>query len=327
LPQRKLLDPISRARVQSSAHMNPPLFPKGNWATLLLPITESDAIDYGLLGREIDRLVEAKVDGIYSNGTAGEFHTQGTREFLEVNRLLAEKCHAAKMPFQIGANHPCAQEALERIKITRELDPEGYQVILPDWFPVTDAEARDFLEKMAAAAAPAYLVLYNPPHAKRRLSLEEIAGLSEAVSGLAGVKLPGGDSEWYASMRRLLPRLSVFIPGHFMATGLRQGAHGSYSNIACLDPRRSQRWHETILRDGESGIEIERQILAFFDKHLFPLIHMGYPNAAIDKLLAAIGGWTPLGTRLRWPYRFLDAAKADELRAAAHREMPAFFAL
>jgi dihydrodipicolinate synthase/N-acetylneuraminate lyase len=122
----------------------------GNWATLLLPISASDAIDYGLLGREIDCLVEAKVDGIYSNGTAGEFHTQSTREFFEVNRLLAEKCHAAKMPFQIGANHPCAQEALERIKITRKLDPAGYQVILPDWFPVTDSSSTTRRTRSAA---------------------------------------------------------------------------------------------------------------------------------------------------------------------------------
>jgi dihydrodipicolinate synthase/N-acetylneuraminate lyase len=128
-------------------------------------------------------------------------------------------------------------------------------------------------------------------------------------------------------MRRLVPGLSVFIPGHFMATGLKQGAHGSYSNIACLDPRRAQRWYETTLQDPESGMEIERQILKFFDEHLFPLIRTGYPNAAIDKLLAAIGGWAPIGTRLRWPYRFLDASKADELRGVAHDTMEGFFAL
>jgi len=302
-------------------------FPKGNWATLLLPISEADGIDYALLEREIDHLIEAKVNGIYSNGTAGEFHTQSTAEFLKVNKILAEKCHASKMPFQIGANHPCAQEALARIELSRELNPTGYQVILPDWFPVTDHEARAFLARIAEAAGPAYLILYNPPHAKRRLTLEEIATLSEDIPQLVGVKLPGGDSEWYSAMRRLVPGLSVFIPGHFMATGLKQGAHGSYSNIACLDPRRAQRWYETTLQDPESGMEIERQILKFFDEHLFPLIRTGYPNAAIDKLLAAIGGWAPIRTRLRWPYRFLDASKADELRGVAHETMEGFFAL
>lgn len=47
---------------------------KGNWATLLLPINSSDCIDYKLLAREIDYLIAAGVDGIYSNGTTGEFH-------------------------------------------------------------------------------------------------------------------------------------------------------------------------------------------------------------------------------------------------------------
>lgn len=39
---------------------------KGNWATMLLPIHEDESIDYGLLEKEIDRIIDAKVDGIYS---------------------------------------------------------------------------------------------------------------------------------------------------------------------------------------------------------------------------------------------------------------------
>ena len=47
---------------------------RGNWATLLLPIATDDAIEFGALAEEIDVLIAARVDGIYSNGTAGEFH-------------------------------------------------------------------------------------------------------------------------------------------------------------------------------------------------------------------------------------------------------------
>ena len=48
---------------------------KGNWATLLLPI-EEEQINYQLLEQQIDYYITAKVDGIYSNGTAGEFYSQ-----------------------------------------------------------------------------------------------------------------------------------------------------------------------------------------------------------------------------------------------------------
>src|SRR3546814_18767451 len=75
---------------------------RGTWATLLLPNDPDDGIDYGRLGREIDALVASGVDGIYSYGTAGEFHNQTEDEFDRVNARLAERCVAAGLPFQVG---------------------------------------------------------------------------------------------------------------------------------------------------------------------------------------------------------------------------------
>src|SRR4051812_6546903 len=89
---------------------------KGNWATLLLPINSDDSIDYSKLSDEIDYLIAAGVDGIYSNGTAGEFHNQTEAEFDKVNQLLSEKCLSASMRFQVGASHPSPIISLERVR-------------------------------------------------------------------------------------------------------------------------------------------------------------------------------------------------------------------
>ena len=74
----------------------------GNWATLLLPINDDDTINYKKLEHEIDVLIGMRVNGIYSNGTAGEFYNQTEEEFDIVNTIFAEKCNASGMPFQIG---------------------------------------------------------------------------------------------------------------------------------------------------------------------------------------------------------------------------------
>ena len=63
----------------------------GNWATLLLPLNEDDSIDYSLLAEEIDLMIAFGVNGIYSNGTAGEFYNQTEEEFDKVSELLASK--------------------------------------------------------------------------------------------------------------------------------------------------------------------------------------------------------------------------------------------
>lgn len=119
----------------------------GNWASLLLPIVEDDAIDFAALGEEIDILIKAGVDGIYSNGTAGEFHNQTDVEFERIQVILAERCTSAGMPFVIGACQPDPHIALLRVARASALKPLAIQLILPDWWPVTDLEAIDFLRR------------------------------------------------------------------------------------------------------------------------------------------------------------------------------------
>ncbi|MBI2480907.1 MAG: dihydrodipicolinate synthase family protein, partial [Planctomycetia bacterium] len=89
---------------------------RGNWATLLVPWNDDDSLDPSRLAAEIDVLIAMNVDGIYSHGTAGEFHTQTEDEFDQVCELLAGKCDSAGMAFQIGVSHMSAQISLARLR-------------------------------------------------------------------------------------------------------------------------------------------------------------------------------------------------------------------
>lgn len=299
---------------------------RGNWATLMLPIAADDSIDYGRLAGELDALVAAGVDGLYTNGTAGEFHTQSEAEFDAIHALVAERCHRAGMPFQIGASHMSAQLSLDRIRRAKALQPAAFQVILADWFPLKEAERVACLERMAAAAEPVGLVLYNPPHAKVVLTPAQIGRLHAAVPALIGVKVADGDAGWYAEIRAHCQGLAVFVPGHHLATGIANGAAGSYSNVACLSPGGAQRWYEQMLTDLPAALELEQRIRRFMDAEIVPfIVRDGYANPALDKLLAAIGGWAEVGTRLRWPYRWIDPAEAVRLRPIAQALLPELF--
>ena len=103
-----------------------------------------------------------------------------------------------------------------------------------------------FLRVMAETAEGIGLVLYNPPHAKRVLSPEEIGRLPQEVPSLIGLKTAGGDEKWFSEMREHLSRISVFVPVHLLASGTSLGARGAYSNVACLSPAAAQKWTELI---------------------------------------------------------------------------------
>lgn len=300
---------------------------RGNWATLLLPVNRDDSLDYGLLAAELDHFVTAPVDGVYSNGSAGEFYTQTEAEFDRVSALLAERCGRAGVPFQIGACHMSPQLSRERVRRAKALAPAAFQVILPDWFAPTFEEVVAFLDAMAAEAAPVPLVVYNPPHAKRRLTPPEWAQLIDRIPGIVGMKVPGGDEAWFAAMRPLFARVSVFIPGHTLATGLARGAHGAYSNVACLSPAGAQRWCDLCRADPAAGLALERRIQAFWFAHVAPLItELKLPNMAADKAAGVAGNWLPgLHPRLRWPYGSASPEQCLDLRRAAEGALPEFF--
>lgn len=293
----------------------------GIWATLLLPLDEGDQIDWPRLENQLRELISAGVDGVYTNGSSGEFWTQTEDEFDRLTELVA----GAGVPFQIGAAHPSPQVALARARRAAAYAPGAIQVILPDWFAPSDSEILAYLRRLADAVAPVPMVLYNPPHAKRGLVADAYAWLLDAVPEIVGIKVGDGDRSWYAAMREVSKRVAMFVPGHHLATGYAGGAAGAYSNVACLHPVGAVRWWRQIVASDPEAREVERRLRAFLDGNIAELQRQsGYCNAALDKLLAALGSWAPVGTRMRWPYQGVPEAVVRALRPVAHDVLPAF---
>ncbi|MEJ7769155.1 MAG: dihydrodipicolinate synthase family protein [Chitinophagaceae bacterium] len=299
---------------------------EGTWGTLLLPINHDNSIDFIELGHEIDYLVQAEMAGIYSNGTAGEFYNQTENEFDKIQDLLSAKCRAGNMRFQVGASHPSPIVSLERIKRCTALKPDGFQVILPDWVPTNAEEQVNFLQTCAEAAGTIPLILYHPPHAKVVLKPADYSRIKKEVPQIIGIKVGWGDGQWFEEMRGHTSGLAVFVPGHFLATGIKeQLASGSYSNMACLSPQGAVWWWQLMQTDVDSALEVQGRIKQFLDEFILPLVAAGFSNPALDKFLAAVGGWSNIGTRLRWPYKWVDESTIAATRKKAAMLLPEFF--
>jgi dihydrodipicolinate synthase/N-acetylneuraminate lyase len=139
---------------------------RGTWATVLLPVARDETIDFGRLADELAVLVTAGLDGLYTNGTAGEFHCLEEDEYDLITDVVAQACRRAGLPYQLGASHMSGQISLRRIRVAAAYEPAAIQVILPDWCVLSADEVRSAIDWMARAAGPSPLVLYNPAHAR-----------------------------------------------------------------------------------------------------------------------------------------------------------------
>lgn len=298
---------------------------KGTWSTLLLPLNETDDIQWDGIDHQLNALAKAEVDGIYINGTACEFYTQTNEEFLRLARTTATFCEEKHIPFQIGASHAHPAESLRRIEQTREFNPGAFQVILPEWTPLTWNEILRFLKRMIAVAAPIPLVIYNPPNAQKVLTPSEWSQLVSEIDGVIGIKVAGGDAAWHDEMHFAASQLAVFVAGIRLASGVINGcARGSYSNLACLCPSGAVRWGRLIQSNPEKALLQEAQILKVFDAALAPF-RGKFSNSALDKALATAGGWAGLTPTIRWPLSSIPASDVQQLSLQFREGLPFLF--
>jgi dihydrodipicolinate synthase/N-acetylneuraminate lyase len=297
---------------------------RGTWGTALLPVRPDERIDFAALEVELDVLLGAGLAGVYTCGTAGEFHTLEEDEFDELSELVAQMAKRAGVAFQIGASHMSGQVSLSRIRRARALGPTAIQIILPDWLPLSPNEVEHALERMLEAAGGTPVVLYNPPHAKTACSPEQLGALAHAFPAMVGVKVAGDDA-FYSRLHAAAPHLSIFAPGHELAHARRLGAVGSYSNVACMSPAGALAWELQMDSDPVAAEALGDRIMAFFDTYIGPLKARGYSNTALDKALAAVGGWAPVGTRVRWPYNSVADDEVALLAPLARAALPELF--
>jgi len=300
--------------------------PYGIWGAVLLCVSSHGTIDWDVMSAHIKALCESSVNGIYTNGTAGEFHNQTGAEYTQLTKLVASIAKDNQKPFQLGVSHSNPRVALKRLQSAVKLLPDGVQFTLPDWCTLSPKELITFVDQLQATAGNVPLILYNPPHAKHQLSLADIYALVQRIPNLVGVKLAAGDATWYATNQQYLRNLSVFVPGHTVAFGRPQGASGSYSNVACLSPDGAVMHWNLIQNDLDAAVELESRINRFMQTHLVTLAaRHGLSNGALDKLMAAAGGWSPISEKLLWPYHNASELDVSRVAAAARNELPELF--
>lgn len=297
--------------------------PAGIWGAVLLPLGGSDTIDFSALADLVDILCASGVAGIYTNGTAAEFFNQTEAEFDRITGIVLDGAGRIGMPVQIGVSNSNPRVARDRVRRIKASGAVAAQITLPDWWPPSAAEQQRFVEGMAEAADGCPLVLYNPPTAKVRLDVPDIATLRACAPSLVGVKVMGGDAAWYAQRRELLGDMSVFVAGHTVAFARPLGANGSYSNLACLSPGGAVRHWNLIESDPDAAHDIEARFRGFLSGTMLPLARdHGLSDAALDKAMAAAGGWGPIGPEMLWPYSGATLDMVDTIRKSARREVP-----
>jgi len=258
--------------------------------------------------KNIERMLAAKVHGIYTTGSTGEFYAMEIDEFKRMVDIQAELCGRAGMPLQIGCCTDATAKTLKLVEYAAGKRQVGaVQVAIPYWMELTDRELLKFFKDIYSACSGIPMVHYNIPRAKRFLNGNDYLKLLEVAPSLIGVKYCYAGSNFGALQEatRLTPSLSYFVGENVLASAMLIGARGSYSSMIATNPRymlklyaaaKTGRW--------EQAIKMQRRLSQFFAE-LDGFIESrgeGGIDPVADKGLAVACGCFVGSQRCRPPY-------------------------
>jgi 4-hydroxy-tetrahydrodipicolinate synthase len=157
----------------------------------LLPLKAEGSVDFALLEKQLDYLVQAGADGLFLNGTTGEGAWLATREKADVLRA-ARNAVAGRAFLAAACLQPSTPQVLAELEAMLPLGPDFVVAVAPFYYAVPQsALAAHFRE--VARRSPVPLVLYNIPQCTHNpIALETVLELAREPN-IAGIKDSSGD--------------------------------------------------------------------------------------------------------------------------------------
>lgn len=281
---------------------------RGIWVGLTMAWDEDYRFDQDTYIRNIERVIAAKVHGIYTTGSTGEFYALAYDEFSQMVDIQAELCGQVGMSLQIGC---CADATYKTIRFLEYVAGKKHvgaaQVNIPYWMELTDRELLQFFKDLYKACPDMPLIHYNVPRAKRFLQGEDYLRILDVAPNLIGVKYTCAGSHFahlQASIKTT-PNLSYFVSEDLLVSAMQLGARGCYSSLVATNPMfMLQMYGKAQARQWDQAIKMQQRTATFFSDAMAFIRERGEGNIdpVFDKGLAVASGCLLGHQRCRPPY-------------------------
>ena len=297
-------------------------YPATVMVSVVCPWDERFQLDEAVFRRAIRFTREADFTHIYVFGTAGEGYGVDTDRFRRVVDVLGDELLGTDATPMVGVIAMSVPILLERLRYAYDRGFRDFQISLPSWSPLVDAEVFTFFREVCGAFPDARFMHYNSAKTGRVLTGTHYRRLVEENSNLVATKHMAGDLASVASVVREAPELMHFLTEQSVAYGSLFGQCAILGTFGALAPRRE--WD--LLRAAGAGRHVEAAAIgSWFERlgsELFdPLFADRRVDGAYDKtILKLVLEEFPL--RMLPPYRTIS----DEEFAGAKRRLRAGFA-
>ena len=159
---------------------------KGIFTPNLVPFLDDGRVNEIELRRMINWLIEKGVNGLYPNGSTGEFIRLSFEERKRVIQIVAEETRG-RVPILAGAAEANLTLILEACKAYADLGCAAVSVTGPYYYKVSQESIEHFFRELARRS-PIDIVLYNIPQFSNEISLPVVTRLALDCPRIVGIK-------------------------------------------------------------------------------------------------------------------------------------------
>ncbi len=235
----------------------------------ITPVDKQGRIDEETLRRYVDWLIDHGVDGLYPNGSTGEFLRFTAAERRQIMQIVVDQTRG-RVPVLAGAAEANADETIETCNAYGDLGVTAVAIVAPFYYRLSGDAVYAYFKKIADAVR-VDVTLYNIPLFASPISVETVVKLSQDCPRVVGIKDSSGD---LPNMMRMIAAIRPqrddfsFLTGWdaSLAPMLMIGADGGTNATSGVVPELTRRIHRLVeAGDHEGAICWQYQLVPLFD--------------------------------------------------------------
>ena len=254
-----------------------------------VPWDEIGAFAETTFRESVRALVRGGLRDLYLFGTAGEGYAVTDSQFQRITQVFVEEMRALDAPPMVGIISLSLPTVIERIERAASLGVERFQISLPSWGVLTDAELRIFFRETCGRFPQLQFLHYNLPRSGRMLSGKDYAALAAEHANLVATKYGGPDVRLIAALLTEAPQLRHFFTEYGFAAGSAWGEPGFLISFSSSGLRRAAEYFRAGVERDLVTLNAMLVELNEIRQHLGAAIGPGpHMDGAYDKLFSRI---------------------------------------
>jgi dihydrodipicolinate synthase/N-acetylneuraminate lyase len=267
-----------------------------------IPWDEQGHLIEKIFRQEIRHVLAAGFHHVYTFGTAGEGYAVDLAQFHRIVEIFREETAHEGVHPMLGVIALSTAQFRERLNIAYAVGFRTFQISLPSWGALNDAEVLRFFQDVCLAYPDSRFLHYNLPRTKRVLTGPEYRRIADAVPNLVATKNTGTTVLGTMDLLKHAGDLQHFFGEAMFPTGCLHGECSLLSSFGPLFPAATQRLFEYgRTRQWDKLFPFQAEYLNVVEDVIAPLRRRTLIDGAYDKALVRLSG-IPMPLRLLSPY-------------------------